>query len=150
MAYVSDNFRNDCRCCKKCEREMALLRFYDLKENPTLPKVLKSRLAASKTRAKKKQVVFTLTFKDLLDQWEKQNGKCFYTGLPLKIKVETYFDNKEVLSIDRVEPDKGYSRENVVLCCDCINTMKSNMTMEQFKKYLSLLHVRLLSEDSKT
>jgi len=149
MSYDAENFRNDCRCCKRCEREMALLRFYDLKENPTLPRVLKSRLAASKSRAKKKNVPFTLTFEDLLAQWDKQNGKCFYTGLPLKIKIESCVDNKEVVSIDRVEPDKGYSRENVVLCCDCVNTMKSNLSMEQFKGYLSLLHSRLLSSDNK-
>lgn len=138
--YSSENFRNDCRCCKKCEREIALIRFYDMKQNPTLPKILKSRLSQSKSRAKKKGIPFSLTFEDLLSQWYKQHGKCFYTGLQLKIKIESYYGNREVISIDRIEPEKGYVKENIVFCCDCINTMKSNIPLEDFKRYISLVN----------
>lgn len=36
------------------------------------------------------------------------------------------------MSLDKLDPDKGYMIDNVVFCCYGINTMKWNNTEEEF------------------
>jgi hypothetical protein len=35
-------------------------------------------------------------------------------------------------SVDRIRGSKGYTKNNVVLCCDAVNMMKSTMSYETF------------------
>jgi hypothetical protein len=61
---------------------------------------------------------FELTLGDLKDQWEKQDGKCPYTGWKLKNMPTS--DHKDQLpltpdraSVDRIDSSKGYTRDNI-------------------------------------
>lgn len=68
----------------------------------------------------------------LLNLYEKQNGLCYYT------KKEMVFNQKQgkplenSLSLDKLEPEKGYVKENLVWCCFKINTMKGNCSEKDF------------------
>lgn len=86
------------------------------------------RCAESKQRAKNKNMDYDLTPEYLIELWEKQDGKCYYSGLPM-----TY--NKydiHLVSIDRIDSNKGYTKDNVVLSCWAINSMKNSYTTEEF------------------
>lgn len=139
LPYNNKNFNNDKRTCKKCEADAALSRFYNLKENPTLLNLLKSRMAAAKSRSKKKNILFNLDIEYLLNVYHNQKGKCYYSGIDLKIKIESCNNNRNVISVDRINPELGYIKGNIVLCCDVFNTMKNNMNPNQFFEYIKIL-----------
>ena len=71
--------------------------------------------------------------KDLLrQQWETQRGLCYYTGLPMTLSNE-YHTDPNVMTVDGIEPTKGYTEGNIALCCSIANRMKQDMTIEEFK-----------------
>lgn len=43
-------------------------------------------------------------------------------------KIDNYYN----VSIDRVDSTVGYTKDNIVLCCDSINSMKNSMPKEFF------------------
>ncbi len=53
---------------------------------------------------------------------------CFYTGVPLSLKTNEY----TTVSLDRLDNEKGYTKNNVVFCCRFINVMKSTLSYDQF------------------
>ena len=69
----------------------------------------------------------------LVEQFKRQDGKCYYSGYSFDYKAE-FFANS--ISVDRLYPEKGYTIGNVVLCTHSINTMKLNMNVEEFKNHL--------------
>ena len=79
-----------------------------------------------------------LNVKILREKYRGQEGLCFYTGIPLSHKVEdgmVLVQQKKfspMVSMDRVDPCRGYDPENVVLCCLSINLMKGGLTLSAF------------------
>jgi len=81
-----------------------------------------------------------LNVKILRLKFLNQCGKCFYTGLPMswdvcdgmeKVRLKEF---STIISIDRLDPNFGYSPENVVLCCFSANLMKGGL---QYKAFLT-------------
>lgn len=75
---------------------------------------------------------YDLTEDYIKELLEKQEYKDFYTG----IKPEDYHD----YSIDRIDSSKGYVQGNVVITTNTINIMKGDLTIEEFKHQIELLH----------
>ena len=50
----------------------------------------------------------------------------------MEIALKGYADNSYVVSVDRVDSNKGYLKDNVVLCCDSVNTMKMKLDTKEF------------------
>jgi hypothetical protein len=50
-------------------------------------------------------------------------SRCYYTNVE--------FNDKNLFSIDRVDPKKGYIEGNVVACTIEINSKKSNLTIDE-------------------
>ena len=71
----------------------------------------------------------------LMELFDKQGGKCYYTGMPMN------FPNVRLTkpSVDRIDSTKGYTKDNIVLCCMGINFLKNNESIEDFQKFMSLL-----------
>jgi hypothetical protein len=61
---------------------------------------------------------------------KRQNGVCFYTGLPMKI--EKGRNDPCQVSIDRKNSSEGYLINNVVACRLDVNRMKYDMSTETF------------------
>lgn len=55
--------------------------------------------------------VFSLTLDDIVDLWNKQEGKCYYS----KIKMSYLPNSIWQVSIERLNTNQGYTKENVVL-----------------------------------
>lgn len=71
-----------------------------------------------------------LTVDYLLNLWNTQDGKCYYTGKPMLWKSAGIAS--ESMSLDRLDPDKGYVQGNVVWCCLFVNVMKGHLTEQGF------------------
>jgi hypothetical protein len=88
------------------------------------------RLLGAKHRARKAKIPCTITEKTLRELWEEQGGFCYYSG----IAMEEAGSGPYSLSIDQVDPAKGYTADNVVLCLSAVNVMKWNNTTDEFLK----------------
>lgn len=70
--------------------------------------------------------------KDFVMQIAMNQGfKCYYTGLTMVVG-----DNFKAPSLDRVDSAKGYTKDNVVLCCRGINYCKSEYSEMELRKFL--------------
>jgi hypothetical protein len=70
-----------------------------------------------KNRANKRKKELNLSLQDLKEQWEKQNGKCPFTGWNMKIAECTgkvgFAKTPDRASLDRIDSSKGYVKGNI-------------------------------------
>ncbi len=131
LANTSEYFTSAsyCRECTKRSRKQ----HHDWeRENISLERLVELRLGSARRRANRKKIPFQLTEGDVLDIFKKQNGKCFYSGLVMGLKIRTHDTNAHSLSIDRISSQGGYKFDNIVLCCDAVNSMKMALPAETF------------------
>jgi len=60
----------------------------------------------------------------------KQTTHCYYTGIKLITGEEA---SPTAWSLDRLDNNKGYEDNNVVVACHIINAKKSNLTIDEIK-----------------
>ena len=84
-------------------------------------------LESSKARAKKKGLEHTITINDIVIP-----DVCPVLGIPLKIGIGLPTENSP--SIDRIDNQRGYTRENVIVISHRANTLKRNATIEELGK----------------
>jgi len=70
----------------------------------------------------------------LLELYKNQNGTCFYSGIEIFHNKDTF--EYDSISVDRKDPNLGYTKDNIVLCAFGINSMKGNLNEESFKVFL--------------
>lgn len=86
-----------------------------------LLKILQSTRQSSKrkkTRGRSAAVATsTLTISELREIWDRQEGLCYYSKLLMSIVIGSDW----LATIERLDPNKGYTKENVVFCCYELN-----------------------------
>lgn len=156
---IVPNFVGDNIICNKCNREKPKSQFYYNRARKTyalscrecnnkeqldyvktkitdLGYITMVRASEIRYRCKKnnhnREVASDL--KELLrEQWETQKGLCYYTGLPMTLSNEYHID-PNVMTVDRIDPSKGYIQGNLALCCSLANRMKQDMSIEKLKE----------------
>ncbi len=118
--------------CKSCWSNYHIEKEKLMRINKDARLILARRLCACKTRSKQLEMKFNLDLEFMINLLEKQKGLCFYSGKTLSMST----DQLETLSIDRVDSSKGYTKDNVVLCCTIVNRMKLDFTQKDFKQYI--------------
>ncbi len=89
--------------------------------------VFRYRVAAARRRATEKGLSFSVTEEYIRTLHERQKGKCFYSGIAFDDSAKHY-----TWSIDRIDSSKGYTEDNVVLATSIVNTMKNNLSVDEF------------------
>ena len=83
--------------------------------------------------AKKRKINVNLSPLDLENQWIKQSGKCFYTSEYLKAELPgKKIDKNNLVTIDRINSEIGYEKNNIRFVSYVVNTMKSNHSHQKF------------------
>ena len=98
--------------------------------------IIKKRLVAAEFRANRKNLVFDLTFDDVLDILAKQNGRCYLTNEPLTFKKK----DKNVISFDRDNPPLDYTKKNLNLVTAQVNKCKSDNPTPEFLDLCGKVH----------
>ena len=98
-----------------------------------LPKTYFSSLqrGASGTKGRK-ALEFSITLEYLWELYQKQDGRCAYTNMPITFKAHT-------ASVDRIDSSLGYVEGNIQWLHKDINMMKRHYSEEYFKKLCNLV-----------
>ena len=93
-------------------------------------KEIKQLLNNLKASAKKRNIEFSLTASDIDD-----------IGIPITcpvLNIPIYFHRGQVkddsISFDRINSNKGYEKDNIIIVSYRVNKLKSNATIDEMKK----------------
>lgn len=92
-----------------------------------------------KCKAKKKNILFEITIEYLWNLFLKQNKKCSYTNLDLKFATSRRINPEQTASLDRIDSDKGYTKDNIQWVHKNVNYMKRSMSHNEFIKFCKLV-----------
>jgi hypothetical protein len=120
--------------CKKCEYEITTnsRKAYELKH------WIKKLFHSAKKHAKS-EVEIDENF--ILELFEKQNGKCYWFKVDLKPSNIAKYPWQP--SLDRLDRDKGYTKDNVVLACYSANIGRNTASAEIFNMFVIDLKMAL-------
>jgi hypothetical protein len=99
---------------------------------------------------------FSITLEDVYNLWIKQDKKCALTGIPIDFKNQNFrqlterpshikhkkkfkYDLICTASLDRINSDKGYIKDNIQLVHKDINMMKNDYDQDYFINMCNLI-----------
>ena len=71
---------------------------------------------------------FTVTYEQVMSLYTQQQGLCALTGWPLTCTTR----DPRLISIDRIDSDRGYTPDNIHLVAWCVNRAKLNTGLAEF------------------
>jgi hypothetical protein len=80
----------------------------------------------------------TLTINDINELFEKQNGLCYWFKIPLI--PSNKHKHPQQPSLDRLDRNKGYVKDNVVLTCYSANIGRNENDLDTWMEFLKLLN----------
>ena len=96
-----------------------------------------------KNRCKNRKTKYYITVEDIKELWDKQKGMCFYSGLKMNLPpTSNGFKGRPLMencSVDRIDSDKPYQKDNIVLCCYGANLGKGIWNAEEYIKFCKLV-----------
>jgi hypothetical protein len=120
---TADGYHSWCKdCCKEGNRKSLK------KTNSTIEGRARIFLRNAKKSAEKRKQEFCLEIEDIITFWKQQNGICAYTGRNMKLEA----GHLDTVSIERINSNVGYTKDNTILVCQAINRMKSDFEFEDF------------------
>jgi hypothetical protein len=103
----------------------------------------KTRLINKKSQCKRSGLEFDLTPGFLEELWNKQNGKCYWLHIPIKLEQEKC--NPLTATIERLDSTRGYTRDNVVWASYFANTGRRDCPSDEFKQIINAVKNALIS-----
>lgn len=86
--------------------------------------------------AKSRKLIFEITIEDMDNQFKNQNGLCKLSKLPIIVGNEKI---EGTASLDRIDSDKGYTKDNIQWVHKDINRMKTDLNQDYFIKMCNLV-----------
>jgi len=122
--------------CKKCEYEICT----DSRKAYILKNWAKHLFLDAKKHSK---YDFDIDEKFISELYEKQNGKCFWFGVDLKPSNIAKYPWQP--SLDRLDREKGYTKDNVVLACYTANIGRNTSDEATFSLFVKDLKETILN-----
>ncbi len=97
-----------------------------------------SYLSNIKYIAKEKCLEFNLDNEFLINLFNKQCGKCIYSGINLNLNKTDKLER--TASLDRIDSSKGYIKGNVQWVHKDVNKMKMEHSEEKFLKWIEIIY----------
>jgi hypothetical protein len=128
--------KSNCSHLEKYVDDKSIKRIQQYKKQKDEYSSFRYHLNIAKRRSEKYDRDFNLDLNFLKDLWIKQGGKCAVTKLPLNIK---YIHTKKQrtdkspyqASLDRIDNNKGYTKDNVRFVSYMFNIARNNFTDEE-------------------
>ena len=127
--------------CRTCENEENTTRKYK-----DLTSYYRQKCSNARSKAKKAGLPFDLTIEYLLEMHFKQEGKCFLTGRELCCERNQKNERRssETCSLDKIVPELGYVKGNVLLVIDKVNRVKADCTLDEMKQWMPEWYRRIM------
>lgn len=90
-----------------------------------------ARVKTNLTR-NKKDIKNTITFKDIVEQYNKQKGLSYFLKIPMDTTMK---DRLLSVSIDRIDNKKGYDKDNFKLVTRFENLGRNDTTFQDMEKF---------------
>jgi hypothetical protein len=90
--------------------------------------------------SKHRKIENTLTIDDVNKMFDDQNGLCYWFGIPLIPSDKKKHPQQP--SLDRIDGNKGYTKENVVLSCYSANIGRNENDLDTWLEFIKLLKTR--------
>ena len=81
----------------------------------------------------------TITINDLKELWKIQKGKCYWLGIDMSLEDLFITNSPFAVSVERLNSDKGYHKNNIVLTTRFANRGRGSYDNTDFKKRLDIL-----------
>jgi hypothetical protein len=95
-----------------------------------------AEFGAYKTNAKRRNHQIDMTLEDVENLYEKQNGKCSLSGIPVVFNTTITNGGGKVIngnaSIDRRDNSKGYTKDNIQIVDKDVNMAKQRLSQQDF------------------
>jgi len=88
-----------------------------------------------KRHASERNIPFNITIEFAWELYQRQNGKCAISGIPLKMNFRRWSRNDaddNTASLDRIDSSKPYEADNVQWVHKHINWMKNKFSQQYF------------------
>jgi 5-methylcytosine-specific restriction endonuclease McrA len=129
---------NSARCSRLCPTRPPP---YNLL--PTGKAASNNRYSNYRNSAKGRGLDFELTIEQFV---EVSQNPCFYCGLPpsnsARVRRKSKTGTFVYSGMDRLDSHKGYTYDNVAPCCKRCNSMKGNMSYEEFVSQVRTIYER--------
>jgi len=133
--YPSGKWRKQCEPCrmqhKQRKRHMVMQQSHE-----AYLRNLHTKLKSTR----KKTHPWNLVPEDLIEIWDKQKGRCAVSGVALTHHLDGSGAKEFNASIDRINNDQGYSRDNVRLVAYRINIMRHTLSLDMFWWWVKTIH----------
>lgn len=126
--------------CRTCLNEQNTV-----SENEKPIRLFNQRAKELKAKSIKNNIVFDLTGEFLEQLFHNQSGLCFYTGEPMVIERGNG-TQRNTASVDRLVPEKGYIKDNVVFCMYVINRVKTDLSLLELCKWMPTWHKKIVDK----
>jgi len=106
--------------------------------------IIRMRVTDAKKRAFKKNLDFNIDVEYVVKKLIETNYICPYLGVKFEKRNSDY-----VLSIDRIDPTKGYVKGNIEITSRLANTMKNKATNSQLIRFAENI-LKIKKENNQT
>jgi len=96
--------------------------------------------------AKRRGLSCNITIDNIWSLYEKQQGKCALSGLPIRFHNPGEKCTEQTASLDRIDSNRGYSMDNIRWVHKTINTMRTDLTDQEFLYFCQ--HITNFNKDN--
>jgi hypothetical protein len=95
-----------------------------------------------------------ITPMEIENKWHEQDGRCYWFGLPLDLKLlyndhpDWYQKHPLAPSIDKIDPEKDYEYENIVICTRMANFGRNVFPFNEFHSVVAQVAEAMLSRET--
>jgi len=105
-------------------------------KDPWLKLLGKVKLCGSSSASRSRVKEVSITKEDLEQQFLKQGGRCYWLGIPININDVFTTHNPLAPSVDRLDNDRDYEKDNIAICTMFANMGRGKCDKETFKKIM--------------
>lgn len=85
------------------------------------------------------EIEFNISKEDLKNIYDKQNKKCYWFDVFLEPNLIFEKGNPLSISADRIDNNRGYTKDNIVICCRLANLGRQNYNFDKFKNIIKYI-----------
>lgn len=123
--------------CLRLEKHSVERKFKSVNARKRVGAAISKGYRSYVTAAQARGIEFALTQEEFLGLVHQD---CYYCGSPPSMVKRAVFERCVVNGVDRVENDKGYTKDNCVPCCTKCNLMKHKFSVQEFLDHVARIY----------